>query len=104
MSNLVDKYKIRSEGIIASVEIRKRPGKRTEYLLKKPSFSEPTLALLDVIKSELVGVVTITAQEVFDVNIIEETKEKLKELNPQNLEKYFQEGEDKWIVTKIQYG
>ena len=31
-------------------------------------------------------------------------KEKLKELNPQNLEKYFQEGEDKWIVTKIQYG
>ena len=31
-------------------------------------------------------------------------KEKLKELNPQNLEKYFQEAEDKWIVTKIQYG
>ena len=31
-------------------------------------------------------------------------KEKLGELNPQNLEKYFKEGEDKWIVIKIQYG
>jgi hypothetical protein len=31
-------------------------------------------------------------------------KEKLSELNPQNLEKYFQEEEDKWIVTRIQYG
>lgn len=31
-------------------------------------------------------------------------EEKLRELNPQNLEKYFKEHEDKWIVTKIQYG
>ena len=31
-------------------------------------------------------------------------KQKLRELDPQNLEKYFKEGEDKWIVIEIQYG
>ncbi len=31
-------------------------------------------------------------------------QQKLRELNPQNLEKYFKEGEDKWIVIEIQYG
>jgi len=31
-------------------------------------------------------------------------KQKLRELNPQNLEKYFKEGEDKWIVIEIKYG
>jgi hypothetical protein len=31
-------------------------------------------------------------------------QQKLAELNPQNLEEYFKEGEDKWIVTKIVYG
>jgi hypothetical protein len=29
---------------------------------------------------------------------------KLRELDPQNLEKYFEEHEDKWIITRIQYG
>lgn len=30
--------------------------------------------------------------------------QKLRALNPQNLERYFKEDEDKWIVTKIEYG
>ncbi len=30
--------------------------------------------------------------------------EKLRELDPQNLEKYFEQDEDKWIITRIQYG
>jgi hypothetical protein len=29
--------------------------------------------------------------------------QKLRELNPQNLEKYFSEDEDKWIITRIEY-
>ena len=31
-------------------------------------------------------------------------KQKLREFDPQNLEKYFKEGEDKWILIEIQYG
>lgn len=30
--------------------------------------------------------------------------EKLRELDPQNLAKYFDRGEDKWIISQIQYG
>jgi len=29
--------------------------------------------------------------------------QKLRALNPQNLERYFKEDEDKWIITKIEY-
>ncbi len=29
---------------------------------------------------------------------------KLRELDPQNLEKYFQQDEDKWVISRIQYG
>ncbi len=28
--------------------------------------------------------------------------QKLRELNPQNLERYFKQDEDKWIITKIE--
>jgi len=38
------------------------------------------------------------------VRIRANNKEKLEELDPQNLEKHFEEGEDKWIITSIQYG
>jgi hypothetical protein len=38
------------------------------------------------------------------VRIRANNKERLEELDPQNLEKYFEEGEDKWIITRIQYG
>ena len=38
------------------------------------------------------------------VRIRADNKEKLRELDPQNLEKYFEEDEDKWIITRIQYG
>ena len=31
-------------------------------------------------------------------------KQKLRELDPQNLDKYFKGDEDKWIVVEIQYG
>ncbi len=30
-------------------------------------------------------------------------RQKMTELNPQNLDKYFSENEDKWIVTRIEY-
>jgi hypothetical protein len=30
-------------------------------------------------------------------------RQKLKELNPQNLDKYFAKDEDKWIITRIEY-
>jgi hypothetical protein len=33
-----------------------------------------------------------------------EDTERLRELKPQNLDKYFKEYEDKWIVTRIEYG
>lgn len=38
------------------------------------------------------------------VRIRADDTEKLRELDPQNLEKYFEEDEDKWIITRIQYG
>jgi hypothetical protein len=38
------------------------------------------------------------------VRIKADDTEKLRELDPQNLEKYFEEDEDKWIITRIQYG
>jgi len=38
------------------------------------------------------------------VRIRADNREKLRELDPQNLEKYFEEDEDKWIITRIQYG
>jgi hypothetical protein len=38
------------------------------------------------------------------VRIRANNREKLEELDPQNLENYFEEGEDKWIITSIQYG
>jgi hypothetical protein len=38
------------------------------------------------------------------VRIRANNKERLEELDPQNLEKYFEEGKDKWIITRIQYG
>jgi hypothetical protein len=38
------------------------------------------------------------------VRIRADNREKLRELDPQNLEKYFEKDEDKWIITRIQYG
>ena len=38
------------------------------------------------------------------VRIRADNRGKLRELDPQNLEKYFEEDEDKWIIRRIQYG
>jgi len=75
---MIDRYEVESEGMKAEVRILEQKGSIKSYVVVSPSFTMPTLALMDEIKRELVTEISITTQEILDVNAIRELKEKIR--------------------------
>ncbi len=84
----IESYNVVSEGIRVKVNIieTKEGGKR--YELVAPALTAPTRALMEEIKRELVSEVSITAQEVLDVKIIKELKQKLRNKTTELIRKH----------------
>lgn len=87
-SNVIDSYDVGSEGMKARVKITEGKDKLKKYILTAPAFTPPTLALMDEIKRELVSEISITAQEILDVNVMKELKEKLRAKSSELLKKH----------------
>ncbi|MFC1755493.1 type II/IV secretion system ATPase subunit, partial [Thermoproteota archaeon] len=71
-----------------AVKITEDKDKVKKYLLKGPDFSPPTLALIEEIKRELVSEISVSVQEILDINVIKEMKEKLREKASELLDRH----------------
>jgi flagellar protein FlaI len=76
---LLDAYKVYSEGIEASVEIKKTPDFVFFYELKFPEIAVGTSALLDKIKAVLLTEIPIKPSELMDFHSIENLKKRFFE-------------------------
>ncbi|QQG38710.1 MAG: CpaF family protein [Candidatus Woesearchaeota archaeon] len=79
MEEVIDKYKVEADGVIVNVSITGGKGTIKKYKVTLLSFSEPTLALLDQVRQELITEVGISTNEILDPNSIDKIKEKFKE-------------------------
>ncbi|MCX6707595.1 MAG: ATPase, T2SS/T4P/T4SS family [Candidatus Woesearchaeota archaeon] len=87
-SGIVDSYSIRSEGMDAVVQILNDENKARIYTIISPEFTMPTKALMDELKRELVSEMSFSVQEVLDMNVINELKEKLRSKTIELLKKH----------------
>jgi len=70
-------YKVICEGVAVDVDIFGH-GKSMHYEIAMPKFEQPTLALLDGIKSKLILELDISNIEVFDQVVVDKLKEKFR--------------------------
>ena len=75
---LIDSYDVTSEGMKISVNIIIDKDNVKKYALVLPAFSKPTIALMDEIKRELVSEMSFSVQEILDVKVIKELKDRLR--------------------------
>lgn len=73
-------YRINSDGVYANVVIAKDLGKVPSYSLTSTKPGSATEAYLDTIKTELLKQIRITSQEVLDIKMMTELKEKFRAL------------------------
>ncbi|VVC00887.1 putative KH and PIN-domain containing protein [uncultured archaeon] len=72
----LETYKVKADGIEASVTLSKQPGNVPDYLLTVPRPEAATAAYLETIKGELLKQVRLTSQEVLDIKLMADLKQK----------------------------
>ncbi|MFO8016006.1 MAG: ATPase, T2SS/T4P/T4SS family [Candidatus Woesearchaeota archaeon] len=92
--DILEKYNVDSEGMRLEARIIRGKDKVKRYSLKIPSFTPPTKALMDEMKREIVGEVSITTQEVLDANAVDELKEKIRKKAEALLDKHLPSVDD----------
>ena len=75
---IIERYTINSDGVEARVSIDKMPGKIYTYTLEAPHPEPATAAYLNTVKAELLREVRLTTQEVLDIKMMAEIKEKFR--------------------------
>lgn len=76
MKKIIESYSIKSEGFTVSVNIISESGLTKKYELIVPEIKDPTRALLDEVKHDLITEIKISTSEILDIKIIENLKER----------------------------
>src|SRR3989344_8449388 len=78
MEKIIEQYNIKADGINVEIKITGDKERPQDYKITLSSFTKPTLALLDQIKTDLLKEVSISAQEILEPKAITELKERFR--------------------------